>query len=141
VQLETFQVESWLNYHGEKLEKRFQLSAYKMMNQLLKTIDTRNHESLESLILRSKPYIHCRDQFGFVFTARENKETYNEIKNLKIMYSIVRLTRNTGTMPLMEYEQLDNLLEVVFKNKKADENSLVESRWLMGRNQYRFGYY
>jgi homoserine acetyltransferase len=33
-QLETFQVESWLNYHGEKLEKRFQLSAYKMMNQL-----------------------------------------------------------------------------------------------------------
>jgi hypothetical protein len=35
-QLETFQVESWLNYHGEKLEKRFQLSAYKMMNQLLK---------------------------------------------------------------------------------------------------------
>jgi homoserine acetyltransferase len=35
-QLETFKVESWLNYHGEKLEKRFQLSAYKMMNQLLK---------------------------------------------------------------------------------------------------------
>jgi hypothetical protein len=34
------------------------------------------------------------------------------------MYSIVRLTRNTGTLPLMEYEQLDNLLEVVFKNKK-----------------------
>jgi homoserine acetyltransferase len=36
--LETFQVESWLNYHG-KTRKRFQLSAYKMMNQLLKTID------------------------------------------------------------------------------------------------------
>jgi hypothetical protein len=34
-QLETFQVESWLNYHGEKLEKGFQ-PAYKMMNQLLK---------------------------------------------------------------------------------------------------------
>jgi homoserine acetyltransferase len=49
VQLETFQVER-LNYHGEKLEKRFQLSAYKMMNQLLKTIDITNHESLESLI-------------------------------------------------------------------------------------------
>jgi homoserine acetyltransferase len=51
-QLETFQVESWLNYHGEKLEKRFQLSAYKMMNQL-KTIDiTRINESLESIIQR-----------------------------------------------------------------------------------------
>jgi homoserine acetyltransferase len=39
----TFQVESWLNYHGEKLEKGFNCPL-KMMNQLLKTIDiTRNH--------------------------------------------------------------------------------------------------
>jgi hypothetical protein len=40
------------------------------------------------------------------------------------MYSIARLTHNTGTMPLIEYEQLDNLLEVVLK-KKADENSEI----------------
>jgi homoserine acetyltransferase len=36
----SFQVESWLNYHGERIaKKRFEPSAYKMMNQLLKTID------------------------------------------------------------------------------------------------------
>jgi hypothetical protein len=40
------------------------------------------------------------------------------------MYSIARLTHSTGTMPLIEYEQLDNLLEVVLK-KKADENSEI----------------
>jgi homoserine acetyltransferase len=49
------------------------------------------------------------------FTAKENRDTYNEIRKFKIMYSIARLTHNTGTMPLIEYEQLDNLLEVVLK--------------------------
>jgi hypothetical protein len=42
----------------------------------------------------------------------------------------------------MEYEQLDNL-EVVFKNKKQMKivNWWWKVVWLMGRNQYRFGYY
>jgi hypothetical protein len=61
--VETFQVESWLNYHG-KTRKRFQLSAYKMMNQLLKTIDILAIESLESLISKVEANIHCRDQFS-----------------------------------------------------------------------------
>ncbi|WP_446051143.1 alpha/beta fold hydrolase, partial [Zobellia laminariae] len=38
-ELQVFNVESWLRHHGEKLQERFQLSAYKLMNQLLKTID------------------------------------------------------------------------------------------------------
>lgn len=37
--LKIFNVESWLLHHGNKLQERFQLSAYKLMNQLLKTID------------------------------------------------------------------------------------------------------
>lgn len=57
--IETFQVESWLNYHGEKLEKRFELAAYKMMNQLLKTIDiTRNRGTLESVISKVEANIY-----------------------------------------------------------------------------------
>ena len=48
---DSFQVESWLNHHGEKLQQRFQLSAYKMMNQLLKTIDiTRGRTSFGNYI-------------------------------------------------------------------------------------------
>ena len=43
--LEIFNVESWLLHHGNKLQERFQLSAYKLMNQLLKTIDvTKNRK-------------------------------------------------------------------------------------------------
>ena len=121
VQLETFQVESWLNYHGEKLEKRFQLSAYKMMNQLLKTIDiTRNRESLEAVISKVEANIYIVGiNSDLFFTAKENKETYNEIKKFKnnVFYSEIDSQHGHDAF-LMEYEQLDNLLEVVFKNKK-----------------------
>ena len=120
-QLETFQVESWLNYHGEKLEKRFQLSAYKMMNQLLKTIDiTRNQESLASLISKVEANIYIVGiNSDLFFTAKENKETYNEIKKFKnnVFYSEIDSQHGHDAF-LMEYEQLDNLLEIVFKNKK-----------------------
>ena len=37
--LQLFNIESWLLHHGEKLQGRFHLSAYKLMNQLLRTID------------------------------------------------------------------------------------------------------
>ncbi|MBK0370637.1 bifunctional aspartate kinase/homoserine dehydrogenase I [Flavobacterium agrisoli] len=121
VQLEKFQVESWLNYHGEKLEKRFQLAAYKMMNQLLKTIDiTRNGQSFESVISKVEANIYIVGiNSDLFFTAQENRETYNEIKKFKnnVFYSEIDSQHGHDAF-LMEYEQLDNLLEVVFKNKK-----------------------
>ena len=41
--LAVFQIENWLLNHGIKLKNRFRLSAYKLMNHLLKTNDiTRN---------------------------------------------------------------------------------------------------
>lgn len=120
-QLETFKVESWLNYHGEKLGKRFQLSAYKMMNQLLKTIDiTRNQESLESLISKVDANIYIVGiNSDLFFTAKENRDTYNEIRKFKnnVFYSEIDSQHGHDAF-LIEYEQLDNLLEVVFKNKK-----------------------
>ena len=46
-----FNIESWLIHHGEKLQKRFQLSSYKLMNQLLKTIDiTSNAKNILNLL-------------------------------------------------------------------------------------------
>ena len=42
---EIFNVESWLLHHGKKLQQRFSLQSYKMMNHLLSTIDiTRSGE-------------------------------------------------------------------------------------------------
>jgi hypothetical protein len=71
-----FQVESWLLHHGEKLQNRFQLSAYKLMNHLLKTTDIFNFwrspsSGLDYLICRSHrvyrigraPYCQAFDRF------------------------------------------------------------------------------
>jgi len=83
--LESFQVESWLNHHGEKLQKRFQLSAYKMMNQLLKTIDiTRGKATFEDIISAIDANIYIIGiNSDLFFTANENRETYHEIKKFK----------------------------------------------------------
>ena len=117
VQLETFQVESWLNYHGEKLEKRFQLSAYKMMNQLLKTIDiTRNRESLEAVISKVEANIYIVGiNSDLFFTAKENKETYNEITKFKnnVFYSEIGSQHGHDAF-LIEFEQLNNILKPIF---------------------------
>ena len=34
-----YNVESWLDHHGTKLNERFNLESYKMMNQLLRSTD------------------------------------------------------------------------------------------------------
>ena len=34
-ELQVFNVESWLTHHGKKLNERFQLSAYKLANQIV----------------------------------------------------------------------------------------------------------
>ncbi|MFC6877796.1 bifunctional aspartate kinase/homoserine dehydrogenase I [Flavobacterium myungsuense] len=128
-QLETFKVESWLNHHGEKLQKRFQLSAYKMMNQLLKTIDiTRNRISFESIITEVDANIYIIGiNSDLFFTANENRETYQEIKKFKenVFYSEIDSQHGHDAF-LMEYDQLDNLLEVVFKNKKDKQMKILK---------------
>ncbi len=119
--LDSFQVESWLNHHGEKLQQRFQLSAYKMMNQLLKTIDiTRNRSSFEKIISAIEANIYIIGiNSDLFFTANENRDTYQLIKKFKdnVFYSEIDSQHGHDAF-LMEYEQLDDLLDVVFKNKK-----------------------
>ena len=77
-ELQVFNVESWLMHHGKKLQERFQLSAYKLMNQLLKTIDvTRNGETGFERLAQSDTQIHIVGvNSDLFFTAEENKETY-----------------------------------------------------------------
>ena len=58
-ELGIYNVESWLLYHGEKLNERFELQAYKTMNHLLGRIDiTRNGKSFEENIQGIQSEIH-----------------------------------------------------------------------------------
>lgn len=113
-----FNIESWLAHHGKKLQKRFQLSSYKLMNQLLKSIDiTRNSESFENLLSKTKASIHIIGiNSDLFFTAKENVETYEELKKFKdnVFYSEIDSVHGHDAF-LIEYKQLDHLLADIFK--------------------------
>ncbi|MCC4922685.1 alpha/beta fold hydrolase [Flavobacterium chungbukense] len=113
-----FNIESWLAHHGKKLQQRFQLSSYKLMNQLLKTIDiTRNSESFENLLSKTNASIHIVGiNSDLFFTAKENVETYEELKKFKdnVFYSEIVSVHGHDAF-LIEYKQLDHLLADIFK--------------------------
>jgi homoserine O-acetyltransferase len=116
-ELVIFNIESWLCHHGEKLQKRFQLSSYKMMNQLLKTIDiTRNTGSFDEIVSKIEADIHIIGiNSDLFFTADENKATYQEIKKYKNNVSYQEIVSIHGHDAfLIEYKQLDNLLQNIF---------------------------
>lgn len=115
--LAVFNIESWLAHHGEKLQKRFQLSSYKMMNQLLKTIDiTRNRASFEEVASKIEADIHIIGiNSDLFFTANENKQTYEELKKHKnnVSYQEIESIHGHDAF-LIEYKQLNNLLKDIF---------------------------
>ncbi|WP_430410080.1 alpha/beta fold hydrolase [Kordia sp.] len=112
-----FNTESWLLHHGEKLQTRFQLAAYKLMNRLLKTIDiTRGREPLEKVVPTISSTIHIISITTDVFfTADENRETYERLKHIKsnIYYDEIDSIHGHDAF-LIEYEQLSLLLKNIF---------------------------
>lgn len=116
--LSIFNIESWLAHHGEKLQKRYQLSSYKLMNQLLKTIDiTRNSSDFQTLMSKTNASIHIIGiNSDLFFTPKENRETYEELKKFKdnVFYSEIDSVHGHDAF-LIEYKQLDHLLADIFK--------------------------
>lgn len=119
-----FQIESWLEHHGEKLQNRFQLSAYKLMNHLLKTIDiTRNRIDFLSVAGTIQSNIHLvAVDSDYFFTANEDRETYKNLKEVKtnVFYYEIKSIHGHDAF-LMEYDQLNSILKPLFTktNKKA----------------------
>ncbi|WP_289644945.1 bifunctional aspartate kinase/homoserine dehydrogenase I [Maribacter aestuarii] len=116
-ELQVFNVESWLMHHGEKLQERFQLSAYKLMNQLLKTIDvTRNGDQNFINLQNSDTNIHIIGvDSDLFFTAKENKDTFKQLAqaNSNVTYGEVQSLHGHDAF-LMEFEQMEKLLDGIF---------------------------
>jgi len=123
-ELQVFNVESWLTHHGEKLKDRFQLSAYKLMNQLLKTIDiTRNGESAFIDLQNSDTNIHIVGvDSDLFFTANENKETFRQLAQAKsnVTYGEVQSLHGHDAF-LIEFEQMQKLLNGIFNTNGKTE--------------------
>ncbi|CAM1353424.1 bifunctional aspartate kinase/homoserine dehydrogenase I [Tenacibaculum insulae] len=121
---EVFNVESWLLHHGKKLQERYQLASYKLMNQLLKTIDVtkgvNNSDILE--IIEAEIHIIGVDSDLF-FTAEENRETQKELAlvHSNVTYNEINSVHGHDAF-LIEYEQLEKIIAPIFnlniKNNK-----------------------
>ena len=116
-ELQVFNVESWLTHHGTKLQERFQLSAYKLMNQLLKTIDvTRDGEEKFIALQNSDTNIHIVGvDSDLFFTAKENKDTFKQIAqaNSNVTYGEIQSLHGHDAF-LIEFGQLEKLLDGIF---------------------------
>ena len=126
--LEIFNVESWLLHHGNKLQERFQLSAYKLMNQLLKTIDvTKGREDNFKVLDTIKAKIHIigvdSDMF---FTAEENRDTHKQLAltHPNVTYNEINSVHGHDAF-LIEYKQLEKIIKGIFKPDSKEKRMKV----------------
>ena len=115
--LNIFNIESWLFHHGKKLQKRFQLSAYKMMNHLLRTIEATDSENYLNNLSKIRSQIHIVSiDSDLFFLAAENKETYKELSktSVEVFYNEIKSIHGHDAF-LIEFDQLDNILRPIFK--------------------------
>lgn len=116
-ELQVFNVESWLMHHGKKLQERFQLAAYKLTNQLLKTIDiTRGGKTPFRALEQSGMSIHIIGvDSDLFFTASENKETYKQLAQASsaVTYGEIHSVHGHDAF-LIEFRQMEELLRPIF---------------------------
>ena len=112
-----FNVESWLLHHGKKLQERYQLSSYKLMNQLLKSIDVTNNDEKKIDILDAiEADIHIIGvDSDLFFTAEENKQTHKKLALTKenVTYNEINSVHGHDAF-LIEYDQLQVIIEPIF---------------------------
>ena len=126
--LKIFNVESWLDHHGTKLKDRFQVSAYKLMNQLLKTIDvTRELDNSFEILEKVAANIHIVGvDSDLFFTPEENRDTYKQLAQVKnnVTYGEINSVHGHDAF-LIEFEQLEQLLAPIFQEHGANKKLKV----------------
>lgn len=125
-----YNVESWLNHHGNILNDRFQLSAYKLMNQVLRTIDiTNKRDDFQEVASRISADIHLITiNSDLFFKPEENWDTYVELKGIKENVTIGEIKSIHGHDAfLIEFDQLNALLRSIFEieRKRDKEHCLI----------------
>jgi homoserine O-acetyltransferase len=117
-----FNTESWLLHHGQKLENRFSLPTYKMMNHLLSSVDiTRNRGTFNEVASQIKAQVF---QVGvdsdFFFVPKENLETRKLLTEAGVDndYGEIKSVHGHDAF-LIEFDQLTEILEPVFKQPKT----------------------
>jgi len=116
----TFEIELWLERHGKKLENRFTLASYKLMNHLLRTIDISKGSSFLAIAKKIKAKVHIvAVDSDLLFTQDEAQLTYVSLKaaGVKVRYNEIRSAHGHDAF-LIEYNQLAKILKPVFAQEK-----------------------
>jgi homoserine O-acetyltransferase len=116
-ELEVYNIESWLMYHGDKLAKRFKLEAYQMMNHLLASVNIeREGKSVEDIIKKINAEIHLiAIDSDLFFTPGEDRKTFEIGKKIKKNIFYHELTSIHGHDAfLIENEKMARILAKIF---------------------------
>lgn len=122
-------VEYWLEHHGRKLEERFRLASYRLMNHLLTTIDiSKGSGDHISAAARIEGEIHIvtvnSDRF---FLPDDNWDTYVNLSLVKKNTYIHEIRSIHGHDAfLIENGQLKTILEPVFNTATLEKERFQE---------------
>ncbi|WP_313000722.1 alpha/beta fold hydrolase [Chryseobacterium gleum] len=106
--------EDWLIYHGNALNERFSLKAYKLMNHLLMNINA-DETALENIQVRMRMISVDSDLF---FPASEIRMCFENLKekNKDVSYHEIQSIHGHDAF-LMEYQQLNNIIKNILQEK------------------------
>jgi len=112
-----FDIEDWLIHHGAKLQNRFRLASYKLMNHLLRTINIvgPKEEFLEiAARIESKIHLIAVDTDLF-FIPSETRQTYEVLRLVKsdVFYHEIQSVHGHDAF-LIEYGQLSQIISPIF---------------------------
>ena len=119
-------IETWLEHHGRKLEERFQLATYKLMNHLLTTTDISNgrgdHIAAAAAIEGNIHIITVNSDLFFL--PEDNWDAYVNLSLIKSNIHINEIKSIHGHDAfLIEYGQLTTFLNPIFNQQYHNEKS------------------
>lgn len=113
IQSGSFAVKNWLNHHGKRLEQRFGLPSYRLLNHLLWSTDASYHfnGNIKELIEQSSTAVEliAVDSDGF-FIAQEDRDTYELLKkHHPVKYHEIKSLHGHDAF-LIEHDQVKEIL-------------------------------
>ncbi|MEP0264979.1 alpha/beta fold hydrolase [Dokdonia sp.] len=116
---EIYNVQSWLLHHGERLEERFELATYKLMNHLLGSasiIEGRDEIHTVFKTIKSTVHLVAIDSDG-LFYPEPIHNTHQLLKSVGVQshYHEIHSIHGHDAF-LIEYDQLSAIVKPIFSN-------------------------
>jgi len=112
-----YNIHSWLLYHGKKLQDRFQLKAYRLMNYLLMNVDISKGYSCfnEATAFITSKIILVGIDSDRLYLDSDIQDTYMQLKHQhkNVEYHQIKSIHGHDAF-LIEYDQLNKVLTPIF---------------------------